>query len=126
MSARLALALAMVVAGCRSAPADTRRGPRELLVTDADSANELVSIRSASQSRLSDGLRIAAGNFWAERYTDASGAEIEGLTCALWISATDTSPVEHVRVHPGQALKLGEREGKVVAIDADVVRLSVR
>ena len=97
------------------------------MVSQADLANENVTIRSATQARLSDGLRIAAGNFWPDRYLDASGAEVEGLTCALWISAADdTSPVEHVRVHPGQRLKLGDREATVAAIEPEAVRLSIR
>lgn len=95
-------------------------------MSEAHAANEVVTIRASTQERLSDGLRIAAGNFWSERYTDASGTEVEGLTCALWISASDASPVEHVRVHPGQRLKLGERDAEVVSIDAKAIRLSVR
>lgn len=95
-------------------------------MSEADSSRELVTIHSGTQERLGGGIRVAAGNFWKDRYPAAGGEEVEGLTCALWISASDASPVEHRRVHPGERLKLGTLDVVVSEITESDVRLSLR
>lgn len=87
-------------------------------------ARELV-LQSNTQSSLSGAVRLSAGNFWKERYTDAEGHDVEGLTCGLWILEGEGRPQRHVRVYPGASLQVVDHRLEVLNVEPRQVRLRV-
>lgn len=104
-----------------AAPPEGSNGP-----TADRGAAKVLRIESNTQRTIDD-LRIAAGNFWSEKYTDESGRDREGLTAMLFLDFRDDPSMEKkIRVHPGQPFTAGRYAFEVRAVDANTVTVTMR
>lgn len=73
-------------------------------------SGENFSIQANTQLTFKD-LRIGAGNFWEEEYTNFNNETITGLTAGLWIYVKD-QPQENktIRVFPGMKIAVSGYE----------------
>jgi hypothetical protein len=91
----------------------------------ATATAEVTTLASNTQATFDD-VRVGAGNFRDEEYTDESGAKRRGRTGGLWIYVRgDASQDRKLRAHPGASFTAGQQRFEVVAVEAETVSLSV-
>lgn len=112
-----AVTLTLAIWGVRG---DGRAAAQE----ERESAERTVVIRSSTQVTVGS-FRVGAGNIWEEVYTPDGGKPSTGLTAGLWISAGKPETSRHLRVHPGQVVRVDGFSARVVEVRADAVTLAV-
>ncbi len=126
------LALAIEVAGATAGRADEGLAVSTKVATiilgklDASRATrETLTIATNTQAHRKD-LRIAVGNIWEESYTPEGGTARTGLTAMLDMGVPqDPSRHQHVRVHPGQTLRVFGYVIEIISVEQSGVRLAL-
>ncbi len=73
-----------------------------------------------------DDVRIGAGNFREEAYTDERGQSARGFTAGLWISVRDDASQDRaIRVHRRQRFVAGNKSFEVRAVREREVELAI-
>ncbi|MFN8417820.1 MAG: hypothetical protein U0528_01005 [Anaerolineae bacterium] len=71
----------------------------------ADQEPQIYIIPDTTQLTVDDRLRIGAGNFWEDDFTDAEGKTTRGNTAGLWLFSREHPDQDsHQRVHEGSQL----------------------
>lgn len=88
-------------------------------------AAQTVTIASNTQATIGD-VRIGAGNFWDDDFTDDKGNKRKGPTAGLWIyfredKASDTKR----RVHTGESFVAGRTRFEIVTVEPTQVTVRV-
>lgn len=91
----------------------------------APSRAQTVTIASNTQATIGD-VRIGAGNFWDDEFTDDKGNKRKGPTAGLWIyfredKASDTKR----RVHTGESFVAGRTRFEIVTVEPTQVTIRV-
>jgi hypothetical protein len=96
-----ALFLLLSAAGCAAQPTTT-----PVTIPTIDPNVERYAIFESGQEFIGD-LRISAGNFVMEAYTDHEGSKQTGLTCGLTVFVQNTpTPDRTERVYPGKNIEV--------------------